>query len=109
MREVRHKVRQKGEENSGGIITAAKLYTTWYEFKKDLERQLGCALFNWRWLEVKPQAPLPWDNSQMQAAVSVLARLEEHKVVQKRTRNRRGYQLRKSSFYACNRSRRPDN
>ena len=89
MEEVRHPIRQKGEENSGRIITAAKLYVTWYEFKKDLENQLGYMLFNWRWLEVKPEAPLPWDESHMQAAVSVLAGLDGHKVAQKRTKNTR--------------------
>ena len=46
------------------------LYMTWYEFKKDLEKTLGHNLLNWRWLEIKPRSPLPWDDSQMRSAVS---------------------------------------
>jgi len=45
------------------------LYTTWYDFKKELERHLGHSLLNWHWLEVKPQAPLPWDKSHLRAAL----------------------------------------
>jgi hypothetical protein len=70
---------QEGEENSGRITTLARNYTTWYEFKKDLEKRSGRMLVNWRWIEVKPKAPLPWNNSHMEAALSVLARLERHK------------------------------
>ena len=81
MRQERDKVGQEAEENSGGTITGANQYTTWYEFKKDLEKQLGYGLLNWDWLEVKPKAPLPWNDSHLQAAVSVLACLEEHKAV----------------------------
>ncbi len=50
----------------------AVLYTTWYEFKKNLERKTGHMLPNWRWLEVKPKAPLPWDDADMEAALSRL-------------------------------------
>ena len=57
----------------GGI---AMPYSTWYEFKKDLEKHLGHSLLNWRWLEVKPKAPLPWNDSHMKA---VVARLDDHK------------------------------
>ena len=45
-------------------------YTTWYEFKKDLEKKSGHVLLNWRWLEVKPKAPLPWNSSHMKEALS---------------------------------------
>jgi hypothetical protein len=48
-------------------------YATWYEFKKDLERQLGYSLSNWRWIDVKPKAPLPWDYSHLNTILSVLA------------------------------------
>jgi len=54
-------------------------YTTWYEFKKDIEGKLGHALLNWCWLEVRPKAPLPWDDSHLQAALSVVATLGEQK------------------------------
>lgn len=50
---------------SGKIL----LYMTWYDFKKDLEKRLGHSLLNWYWLEVKPQAPLPWDKSHLKAAL----------------------------------------
>ena len=67
-----HKVR----DNSGGTATMNRSYTTWYEFKKDLEKRSGYVLVNWRWLEVKPRAPLPWDDSHLETAISALARLE---------------------------------
>ncbi len=38
-------------------------YTTWYEFKRDLEKKTGRVLFNNDWLQLKPQAPLPWSAS----------------------------------------------
>ncbi len=64
------------------------LYVTWYEFKKDLEKQLGRNLLNRCWLEVKPKAPLPWDSSQMQTAVSVLAPLAGHQAAPRLTMSR---------------------
>ena len=48
-------------------------YVTWYEFKKDLERKLGHSLSNWQWIDVKPRAPLPWDDSQLNATLTMLA------------------------------------
>jgi hypothetical protein len=48
-------------------------YATWYEFKKDLERLLGYSLSNWRWIDVKPKEPLPWDDSHLNTTLSVLA------------------------------------
>ena len=48
-------------------------YTTWYEFKKDLEKLAGSILLNQDWLEVKPEAPLPWNDADMRAALSALA------------------------------------
>ena len=63
------------------------LYTTWYEFKKDLEKELGCMLLNWRWIEVKPKAPLPWNDSHMQATLSAAARFRKAKGVAKASQN----------------------
>ncbi len=54
------------------------LYPTWYEFKKDLEKESGCVLVNWRWLEIKPKAPLPWDDSHMKAALSAVSRFKHN-------------------------------
>ena len=48
-------------------------YTTWYEFKKDLEAQLGYVLFNAHWLEVKPKSPLPWEGSHLAVALKEAA------------------------------------
>jgi len=62
------------------------LYTTWYEFKRDLEKKLGYMLLNWQWLEAKPKVPLPWDDSQMQAVSSVLVRFGEQKAIRKRNK-----------------------
>ena len=55
----------------------ATLYRTWYEFKKDLEKELGCSLFNQDWLEAKPRAPLPWDGSDMKSSLSAVAGLRK--------------------------------
>ena len=53
--------------------SSLRLYTTWYEFKKDLEKRAGSSLLNWDWLEVKPAVPLPWNAADMKAALSALA------------------------------------
>ena len=63
-------------------------YETWYEFKKELEKNLGCILLNWRWLEVKPKAPLPWDNSHMQVAVSTVTTWREQKAKRRQKSDR---------------------
>ena len=55
------------------VRAGATLYMTWYEFKKDLEKQLGYSLSNWWWIDVKPKAPLPWDDSQLKASLSALS------------------------------------
>ena len=39
------------------------LFPTWYEFKKDIQKEFGCPILNQEWLRVKPRKPLPWDNS----------------------------------------------
>ncbi len=83
------KVMPETGENSGIIIASANLYPTWYEFKKNIEQQLGHSLLNWRWLMAKPEAPLPWNDCHMKATLSVVARLEKRKTVQKLTKNRR--------------------
>lgn len=57
-------------------MDSSMLYPTWYDFKKDFERQVGYGLLNWDWLKVKPEAPLPWNGSHMRRALSVLSRTE---------------------------------
>jgi len=39
------------------------IYPTWYEFKEDLQKELGRSMLNQEWLHVKPEEPLPWNNS----------------------------------------------
>ena len=51
-------------------------YLTWYEFKKDLERQVGHSVLNADWLQVKPAAPLPWDGSRLNAALRRLGQMK---------------------------------
>ncbi len=50
-------------------------YQTWYEFKKELERESGRRLLNSDWLSVKPAAALPWDRSLLRSSLDALARL----------------------------------
>ena len=74
MRRGRNKSVLEAEGNPDSVTTTADLYATWYDFKKDLERKLGHNLINSWWLEAKPKAPLPWDDSQMKLALSAVAR-----------------------------------
>ena len=52
-------------------------YTTWYEFKRDLEKCLGRHLTNWEWFEVKPRSPLPWSYRHMKYSYAQVGRMEE--------------------------------
>ena len=63
-------------------------YTTWYEFRKDLAEQLGYTPLSSQWLEIKPKAPLPWNDSHMREAISTVARLKAQPIVLKGRRNR---------------------
>jgi hypothetical protein len=49
------------------------LYDNWYDFKKELHRRSGLLLLNKLWLQVKPRGPLPWGESQMKLALSLLS------------------------------------
>jgi len=62
-------------------------YNTWYEFKKECERQLGFSLLNGKWLELKPRKPLPWDETDLEAVLLAATHLQlaGHKVVLART------------------------
>ena len=50
------------------------LYPTWYEFKNDLQKELGRSILNQEWLHLKPENPLPWNDSCFQTALSKLLR-----------------------------------
>jgi hypothetical protein len=39
------------------------IYPTWYEFKEDLQKELGRSMLNQEWIHVKPEKPLPWNSS----------------------------------------------
>jgi hypothetical protein len=54
------------------------LYFTWYEFKKDLQKELGRSVLNEEWLKIKPVMPLPWDDVSMQATLSKLPHANKH-------------------------------
>lgn len=45
------------------------IYPTWYEFKKDLQKEAGHGILNEDWLRIKPQAALPWNASFMQSSL----------------------------------------
>jgi hypothetical protein len=48
-------------------------YDTWSAFKQDLELNLWCHVENSLWLKIKPKRPLPWHDSDMEAAISQLS------------------------------------
>ncbi len=52
-------------------VTASNTrYDTWQAFKRDLELNLWCHLSNDIWLQVKPKRALPWNDSDMRAAIA---------------------------------------
>jgi hypothetical protein len=57
-------------------------YSTWYEFKKDLQKEVRHSILNQEWLQIKPQEPLPWNKSFMKTTLSKLSSLE-HSVSRK--------------------------
>ena len=61
-------------------------YTTWYDFKKDLEKHLGHSVLNWDWLRVKPKTALPWNSSNMKATFLKLSRLDYQKNTKRNAR-----------------------
>ncbi len=52
-------------------------YHTWYEFKRELERQNNSPVLNGAWLRVKPASPLPWNDEHLRSTVSQLRRLHK--------------------------------
>lgn len=45
-------------------------YPTWYEFKQDLQKEAGRNILTREWLNIKPNAPLPWDARLMKSVLS---------------------------------------
>ena len=54
------------------------LFPTWYEFKKDIEKEVGCSILNQEWLRVKPRKPLPWNDSCKQSTLLKLKKSKLH-------------------------------
>lgn len=54
-------------------------YPTWYQFKKDLEREAGRRLLNEDWLRIKPASPLPWSRHSLDSSLLKLERLRKGK------------------------------
>ena len=52
------------------------LYPTWYEFKKDLQKEIGHSILNQEWLQLKPKEPLPWNDSCFQTAMLKMSHKE---------------------------------
>ena len=50
-------------------------YTTWYEFKRDCEKQSGRMLPNRTWLMLKPSRPLPWNERDARKVLFATAQL----------------------------------
>jgi hypothetical protein len=48
-------------------------YLTWYEFKEDLQKEVGHSILNREWLAIKPKEPLPWNESTMRSILSDLS------------------------------------
>ncbi len=48
-------------------------YFTWYEFKRDLQKEAGRSVLNQEWFRIKPKEPLPWNQSDFQNSLSNLS------------------------------------
>ena len=57
-----------------GINMNKASYFTWYEFKKDLQKEAKYSILNREWLQIKPRAPLPWDSSFVQSTLLKLSK-----------------------------------
>ncbi len=56
-------------------------YSTWYEFKRDLEAKLGGWVPNADWLEARPRGPLPWDETSLTATKQAVERIRARRGV----------------------------
>jgi hypothetical protein len=54
------------------------IFPTWYEFKKDIQKEFGCPILNQEWLRVKPETPLPWNNACKQSTLLKLNKSKLH-------------------------------
>ena len=60
--------------NFVGINMNKASYFTWYEFKKDLQKEAKYSILNREWLQIKTRAPLPWDSSFVQSTLLKLSK-----------------------------------
>ena len=51
------------------ITKEVAVYETWTEFKSEVQRRSGVVVLNKQWLQIKPQAPLPWYENHMKEAL----------------------------------------
>ncbi len=56
---------------------APKKYDDWEVFKIDLEAKLGWRLSLVWWLQIKPQKPLPWSETDLRTSLSKVKRTQE--------------------------------
>ena len=55
------------------------IYPTWYEFKEDLQKEVGRSILTHEWLAIKPREPLPWSTSKMHAILAAINRAESNR------------------------------
>jgi hypothetical protein len=52
-------------------IVDIRVYSNWYDFKKELQARTGVFILNEEWLKIKPKTALPWSELEMKDAVKV--------------------------------------
>jgi len=57
-----------------GINMNKASYVTWYEFKKELQKEANYSILNQEWLQIRPREPLPWDGSFMHSTLLKLSK-----------------------------------
>jgi hypothetical protein len=55
------------------ITKEVAVYETWSDFKSELQRRSGVIILNKQWLQIKPEAPLPWYETHMKEALRGLS------------------------------------
>ncbi len=58
-------------------IRTTKNYNSWSEFKIALEARMGRPLPLVWWLRIKPQNPMPWDETDLRISLCEVLRIQE--------------------------------